>query len=152
MTPDEFDITDWPSTFGVRATPLEDALIETFQDPTYADVVGEVTAFLTARREAARAAGAAEVILDPGIGFGKTLAHNLALLRSLERFAGLGPLMLGASRKRLIAALDRDGPAEERLGGSLALALRGAEAGCAWLRVHDVAATRQAVAVWGALR
>ena len=121
-------------------------------DPTYEDVAAEVAAFLTARREAARAAGAAEVILDPGIGFGKTLAHNLALLRSLERFARLGPVMLGASRKRLIAALDRDGPADERLGGSLALALRGAEAGCAWLRVHDVAATRQAVAVWGAMR
>ena len=122
-------------------------------DPTYADVVGEVAAFLTARREAARAAGVTQVILDPGIGFGKTLAHNLALLRSLERFAALEvPLMLGASRKRLIAALDRDGPADERLGGSVALALRGAGAGCAWLRVHDVAATRQALAVSRAVR
>ena len=122
-------------------------------DPTYVDVVSEVADFLEARREAARVAGAERVVLDPGIGFGKTLAHNLALLRALGALAGLGtPLMLGASRKRMIAALDRDGPADERVGGSLALALRGAEAGCAWLRVHDVSATRQALAVWRAVR
>ena len=121
--------------------------------PAYDDVLGEVIGFLAERRNAARAAGVAEVVADPGLGFGKTLAHNLALLRSLERFAALEvPLMLGASRKRLIAALDRDGPADERLGGSVALALRGAGAGCAWLRVHDVAATRQALAVSRAVR
>ena len=120
--------------------------------PSYGDVVEEVSAFLAERRDAARAAGVTGIVFDPGIGFGKTLAHNLALLRALPRFAALGPVMLGASRKRLIAALDRDGPADERLGGSIAVALRGAAAGCAWLRVHDVAATRQAVSVWRAVR
>ncbi|NWG47384.1 MAG: dihydropteroate synthase, partial [Alphaproteobacteria bacterium] len=87
----------------------------TMQDaPSYDDVVAEVAAFLEARRAAAIEAGVpAEAIwLDPGIGFGKTLAHNLALLRALPRLARLGsPLLLGASRKRMIAALDREGPA-----------------------------------------
>ncbi|HOP20992.1 MAG TPA: dihydropteroate synthase, partial [Amphiplicatus sp.] len=83
-----------------------------------------------------------------GLGFGKKLEHNLALLGGLERFQALGaPVLLGASRKRFIAALDRDGPAEGRLGGSLAAALEGWRRGAAILRIHDVAATRQALAV-----
>lgn len=122
------------------------------QDPCYEDVVSETIAFLRARIDAAHAAGVTGIVADPGIGFGKTLDHNLALLRNLEAFTALGvPMMLGASRKRLIATLDRDGPADDRLGGSLALALRAAEAGWAWVRVHDVAATRQALAVFGAV-
>jgi len=119
----------------------------TMQDhPYYDDVVEEVYAFLTARMEACVKAGVAEqqLIVDPGIGFGKTLAHNLTLLANLERFQDLGrPVLLGASRKRFIAALDRDGPADERLGGSLAAVLAGWRAGASIFRVHDVAATRQ---------
>ena len=125
---------------------------QTMQDaPAYKDVVAEVLSFLHARIGAARGAGVASLVADPGIGFGKTLTHNLSLMRGLERFADLGvPLMMGASRKRFIAALDRDGPAHERVGGSLAAALRARQAGFAWFRVHDVAQTRQALAVWDA--
>ena len=124
----------------------------TMQDaPAYGDVVADVAAFLAARIDAARAAGVAKIVADPGIGFGKTVAHNAALLSSLDRFAALGvPMMLGASRKRFIAAMDREGAADERVGGSLAAALRAREAVFAWARVQDVAATRQALAVWDA--
>lgn len=119
--------------------------------PSYDDVTEEVFAFLADRIAVARSAGVADIIADPGIGFGKTLAHNVSLLREGERLADLDvPLMMGASRKRFIAALDRDGPADQRLGGSLAAVLRARAAGYAWFRVHDVAATRQALAVWGA--
>ncbi|MEO1656162.1 MAG: dihydropteroate synthase [Pseudomonadota bacterium] len=123
--------------------------------PAYTDVVEDVLAALQARIAACEAAGCdpQNLIADPGIGFGKTLEHNLALFGSLERFCDLDvPIMLGASRKRFIAALDREGPADERIGGSIAAALRGLEAGVSWLRVHDVAATRQALAVASALR
>jgi dihydropteroate synthase len=112
--------------------------------PAYADVVGEVSAFLVERRAATLAAGVPpeRVWLDPGIGFGKTLEHNLALLGSLERFAALGPVLLGASRKSFLGALTGRLPAE-RLLGSLACAARAAQAGVAAVRVHDVAATRE---------
>lgn len=122
---------------------------------SYEDPVEEVFAALSQRIAEAEAAGIARarLIADPGIGFGKTAEHNLALLRSLERFHALGvPLMLGASRKALIPAVAGPAPAGERLGGSLALALRGAEAGADWVRVHDVAETRQALLVWAAIR
>ena len=119
----------------------------------YADVVGEVFDWLAARVAAVRAAGVAQVIVDPGIGFGKTLAENLQLLNHLAVFHGLGcPVMLGASRKRLVGALSNEAPVGERLGGSLALAVRAAEAGVQLLRVHDVAETVQAVRVWRGLR
>jgi len=123
--------------------------------PRYDDVAGEVEAFLLARAEAAMAAGVAreKIWLDPGVGFGKTLEHNLALLRALPRLVALGfPVLLGASRKRFIAAIDRtaNDPAD-RLGGSLAVALEGARAGVAAIRVHDVAETRQALAVQAAV-
>ncbi len=125
------------------------------QAPAYADVVAEVAAYLSGRIAMAEAAGIprARIIADPGIGFGKALAHNLALLRNLPRLGELGvPLMVGASRKSLIPAIA--GPAEprERLGGSLALALHAAAAGAAWVRVHDVAETAQALAVWAAVQ
>ena len=128
---------------------------ETMQDdPQYEDVVREVAEFLAARRDAAIAAGVERrnIYVDPGIGFGKTLAHNLALLANLGQFATIAPVLLGASRKRFIAAIDRDGPADDsRLGGSLAAALAGAAQGAAVLRVHDVAAMRQALAVHTAI-
>ena len=119
----------------------------------YTDVVGEVFDWLEARVAAVRAAGVAQVIVDPGIGFGKSLADNLTLLNGLATFHGLGcPVMLGASRKRLIGALSNEAPATQRLGGSIALALAGAEAGMQLIRVHDVAETVQAVRVWRGLR
>lgn len=122
--------------------------------PRYDDVVAEVADFLAERIEAAVFAGVHRdrLIVDPGIGFGKTLEHNLTLLKNLPRFKELGrPILLGASRKRFIAAIDRDGPADERLGGSLAVALTGFAAGVDFVRVHDVAATRQAFAVAAAI-
>ena len=123
----------------------------TMQDaPRYENVVEEVRGELAARIAACEAAGIAKarLIADPGIGFGKALAHNLDLIASLDRLKPLGvPILLGASRKRFIAALDRQGPAAGRLGGSIAAALAGAARGASILRVHDVAATRQALAV-----
>lgn len=121
----------------------------------YDDVVGDVFAWLEARVEAAVAAGIdrARIVIDPGIGFGKSLGHNLALLNGLAALHGLGcPIMLGASRKRLIGALSNEAPATARLGGSLALAVRAAGQGVQLLRVHDVAETVQALRVWRGLR
>ncbi len=124
------------------------------KDPCYDDVVEEVYAYLAGRMEACVKAGVSEdrLIVDPGIGFGKTLKHNLTLLSHLDRFGALGrPVLLGASRKRFISALDRDGPAKERLGGSLAAALSGYARGASILRVHDVAETRQALSIYSAI-
>ena len=121
----------------------------------YRDVVLDVFDFLQERRDAAIAAGIARerIVLDPGIGFGKSLADNLALMAALPLFHALGqPLLVGASRKRMIAALAGDAPPDRRLGGSLALALGALDAGVQLLRVHDVAETVQAVRVWSALR
>jgi dihydropteroate synthase len=124
--------------------------------PRYDDVVGEVIAFLEARAGAAMAAGVAQskVWLDPGIGFGKSLNHNLALLEALPRIVALGfPVVLGASRKGFIRAIDpRATDAGDRLGGSLAAALIGARSGVAAVRVHDVRQTVQALGVDAAIR
>jgi dihydropteroate synthase len=124
--------------------------------PHYEDVLAEVSAFLVERAEAAMAAGVAreKIWLDPGIGFGKTLDHNLTLLAHLDRICALGfPVLLGASRKRFIAAVH---PAAEapaaRAPGSIAAALAGAEAGVAAVRVHDVGETAQALEVWAAIK
>lgn len=127
----------------------------TMQDrPHYDDVVLDVYDALEARVAACERAGIprARIIVDPGIGFGKNLAHNLALLGSLSVFHGLGcAVMLGASRKSFIGHLT-GAKADDRLPGSIAAALLGAAQGMQLLRVHDVAATRQALAVWqGAL-
>ena len=121
----------------------------------YRDVVLDVFDFLKARRDAAIAGGVAaeRIILDPGIGFGKSLADNLALLRELPLFRALGcPILVGASRKRMIAAIAGQAPPDRRLGGSLALALAALDGGAHILRVHDVAETTQAAAVWRALQ
>lgn len=117
----------------------------------YADVVGEVFGWLEARIAAVVAAGVARdrIIVDPGIGFGKSLGDNLALINGLAAFHGLGcPIMLGASRKRMIGALADEAPVDRRLGGSIALALKGIEAGVQLLRVHDVLETVQAAKIW----
>jgi dihydropteroate synthase len=123
--------------------------------PRYADVVAEVTSYLAARAEAALAAGVARerIWLDPGIGFGKTLTHNLALLASLDHIVDLGfPVLLGVSRKSFIRSLDPTAEAAgDRLGGSLAAALAGARAGVAAVRVHDVRETVQALAMQAAI-
>ena len=122
-------------------------------DPRYDDVVAEVEAFLAERAEAAVAAGVARerIALDPGIGFGKTLAHNLALLRALPRLTGLGPLLLGVSRKRFLGALTGRELAEDRVAASVAAALYCYRGGAHLLRVHDVRATADALAVERAL-
>ena len=121
----------------------------------YGNVLTEVFDWLAARIAAVVAAGGdpARIVVDPGIGFGKSLADNLALLNGLSIFHGLGcPVMLGVSRKRLIGALSNEAPVGERLGGSVALAIKGVEAGVQVLRVHDVVETAQAVRVWRGLR
>ena len=131
---------------------------KTMQDaPAYVDVFMEVFAYLAARIELCVTVGVAreKIIIDPGIGFGKSLEHNSTLLRRLGEFQKLGaPVLLGASRKRFIGALDGDGAArgaEDRLGGSVAAAIEGWRRGASILRVHDVAATRQALRVVNAI-
>ncbi|MGZ3198294.1 MAG: dihydropteroate synthase [Croceibacterium sp.] len=124
-------------------------------DASYGNVVLDVFDWLAAARDRAVAGGIerSRIILDPGIGFGKTLAENLALLNALSLFHALGqPLLLGASRKRTIGALSNEAPAHQRLGGSVALALVGMNAGVQLLRVHDVFDTVQARNVWRGLR
>ena len=119
----------------------------------YADVVLEVARFLRDRVATLEALGIARarIAIDPGIGFGKTMAHNLALIEALPILAGIGcPILLGASRKRFIGTLSGVEAAEDRLAGSLAVALAGVARGAAILRVHDVADTIQALAVWQA--
>ncbi len=119
-------------------------------------VVEDVAAYLLERVEAVVAAGVAmdDIWLDPGIGFAKTPAQSLALIRRLDRIVALGrPVLLGASRKRFISAIDASasGPGD-RLAGSITVALAGARAGAAAVRVHDVRETRQALLVEAAIR
>ncbi|MBY6218360.1 dihydropteroate synthase [Qipengyuania aquimaris] len=121
----------------------------------YSSVVFDVFDELRSRRDEAMEAGidASRILLDPGIGFGKSLADNLALFNALPLFHALGhPLLLGASRKRLIGALSNEAGAGERLGGSIALAVKGMDAGVQLHRVHDVPETVQARNVWRGLR
>jgi dihydropteroate synthase len=122
-------------------------------DPHYDDVVAEVKAFLAERLEAALAVGVPEegIWLDPGIGFGKTGAHNMELLRRLGELRGLGrPLVVGTSRKSFIGRLDGS-PPEERLGGTIASSVLAAVEGAEVLRVHDVAEVRQALTLTAAV-
>lgn len=121
--------------------------------PRYDDVAIEVEAFLAGRLDAAEAAGIdrARLFIDPGFGFGKTLDHNLALMRTLVRLTKLAPVLVGVSRKRMIGALTgRD--IQDRLAGSLAAAIRAVENGAAIVRVHDVKQTVDALKVWEATR
>jgi dihydropteroate synthase len=121
----------------------------------YHDPLIEVYDWLSDRIDAVVAGGIARdrIIVDPGIGFGKAVAANLAILNGLALFHGLGcPILLGASRKRLIGALSNEAPVEQRLGGSIALALKGAEQGVQIIRVHDVAETVQALHIARGMR
>ena len=117
--------------------------------PRYDDPVEEVLASLRARVDACEAAGVerANITVDPGIGFGKRLADNLALLRATDRFAALAPTLIGTSRKSFIQGIDGS-PVDRRLPGSLSSALYAVQGGASLLRVHDVWETVQAVRVW----
>ena len=123
------------------------------RDPNYADVVAEVKAYLAARIHAAERAGIARdrITIDPGFGFGKNRAHNLELLRRLAEFRSLGvPVIAGLSRKSMLGGITGK-PVEERLAASIAAAVLAAERGAHILRVHDVAETKDALAVRQAL-
>jgi dihydropteroate synthase len=119
-------------------------------EPRYTDVVREVTDFLRSRAEHAVASGVSQenVIVDPGIGFGKTVDHNLALLRNLEAVTDLGfPVLLGASRKSFIGSITGRGEAAERVFGTVATTVLAYEKGATLFRVHDVRANSEALAV-----
>ena len=120
----------------------------------YGDVVADVFYHLEARIKACLDAGIARerIMVDPGLGFGKTLSDNLALVNGLATFQGLGvPLLFAGSRKRLIGALSNEAPAADRLGGSVALAFRAAQLGAQMVRVHDVKESVQALHLWRGL-
>ena len=115
--------------------------------PQYVDVVGEVKGFLIQRREQCIAAGidARDILIDPGFGFGKTTAHNLTLFKALDQLVAIGvPLLVGMSRKRMIGEL-LNAPTDQRLIGSVTMALLAAQKGAAIVRVHDVTETVQAL-------
>ncbi len=123
-------------------------------DPCYGDVVEDVSLFLGKRVDACLNAGIGRdrLVLDPGFGFGKTLAHNLALLARLERLEALDlPLLVGISRKSMIGALLDGAPVEQRLHGSVAAAVMAVERGASIIRVHDVAPTVEALKVVSAV-
>ncbi len=128
---------------------------ETMQDnPQYDDVLLDVYDYLEGRIRAAEAAGIprARILVDPGIGFGKTQEHNLALLRGISLFHGLGcPILLGVSRKRFIGTIGHAQNAADRAPGSVAVALDALDQGVQMLRVHDIAETKQALRLWRAL-
>ena len=120
-------------------------------EPTYTDVVTEVLAFLAERKNSCMTAGidSKKIILDPGFGFGKTLAHNLTLFSAIDQFVGTGhPVLVGVSRKAMIGQMLGLEHTEQRLMGSVALALLAAQRGAAILRVHDVLETKHAIDVW----
>lgn len=127
----------------------------TMQDaPAYDDVLLDVHDFLEGRITAAEAAGIprGRILVDPGIGFGKTVAHNLALIRGLAILHGLGcGILFGASRKRFIGTIGEAPEATERMPGSIAVALEALRQGAQVIRVHDVRETRQALLLWEAL-
>jgi len=123
------------------------------ESPSYQDVVREVRDYLAQRVAAAEQAGIARdrIVVDPGFGFGKTVEHNLALLRSLAEFSSLGvALLAGLSRKAMLGKLTGREP-QERVHASIAAALLAVQNGAQIVRVHDVAATRDALAVWNAV-
>lgn len=129
---------------------------ETMQKkPHYEDVVAEVIQHLEGQIEScvARGLSRSEIAVDPGIGFGKTVEHNLQLMNALDQFRALNcPVVLGVSRKSTIAHLSRGEAPKDRVAGSVAAALAGIERGVHVVRVHDVAETCQAIAVWQAIK
>ena len=135
-------IMHWPDADTHEASGGGNALLDTYD-------------WLEARIQALEAAGIARdrIIIDPGIGFGKGVGENLAILNGLALFHGLGcPILLGASRKRFIGALSNEAPVGARLGGSVAVAMKAAEQGVQIIRVHDVPETVQALHIWRGLR
>ncbi len=123
-------------------------------EPTYTDVVAEVLAFLDERKYICMKAGidSQKIILDPGFGFGKTLAHNLTLFNAIDQFVATGhPVLVGVSRKSMIGQMLGLEHTDQRLMGSVALALLAAQRGAAILRVHDVLETKQTLNVWQTL-
>ncbi|MDL1891497.1 dihydropteroate synthase [Sphingobacteriales bacterium CHB3] len=131
----------------IKGTP------KTMQDnPEYGSLFGEISDFLSAGIETARKAGVTQIMVDPGIGFGKRVEHNLQLIKDIGRLQGLGcPIVLGASRKSFIGRI-LDVPIDERLEGSLAAAVAAALNGVHVLRVHDVKETKRAVMVADAIK
>jgi dihydropteroate synthase len=129
---------------------------ETMQDdPHYDDVLVEVYLRLAERIEVAEKAGISRdrILIDPGFGFGKKLAHNLELMNGLALFHSLGcPIVVGASRKRTIGALSGEAPADRRVAGSIAFALKAVEQGAQIIRAHDVFETVQALKIWRGMR
>jgi dihydropteroate synthase len=124
-------------------------------DPRYDDVLVEVYLWLEDRIAAAVEAGVKRehILVDPGFGFGKKVAHNLELMNGLALLHSLGcPLVVGASRKRTIGALSGEAPADKRLGGSIAFAMKAVEQGVQIVRVHDVPETVQALRIWRGMR
>lgn len=155
--PGAFEVACEAAGAGVSLTIMHmDRDPATMQDnPDYVDVVAEVHDFLAKRVAAFRAAGvpADQLVVDPGFGFGKTVAHNLALLRNLGGLREIGAgVLAGLSRKSTIGALTGRDKADERVIGSVAAALIAAQNGATILRVHDVGATRDALRVWEAVR
>ena len=149
------DLCDQLRTAGVPVVLMHsiETPITMQDDPRYEDVLLDVYDALAARLAVTEAAGIARdrLAIDPGIGFGKTLEHNLALLARLSVFHDLGvPVLLGASRKRFIGTIGAEAEAARRMPGSLAVALAGVAQGMQMIRVHDVAETRQALRLWQA--
>ena len=131
--------------------PVDDpAVMQRHTD--YVDVVGDVVAFLRDHAALALAEGVPTVIVDPGIGFGKTVEQNVALVRRLDELVALGhPVLVGASRKRFIGVLTGVEQPEERVAGTVAVHLAAVGRGARLIRAHDVAAHRQALAMWRAV-
>jgi dihydropteroate synthase len=122
-------------------------------EPVYGDVVAEVKRFLEEQVAAARAGGVRDISVDPGVGFGKTAAHNFEILRRLEEFQSLAcPVLVGPSRKSFLGSLQGQQDASKRLEGTLAVAVISAMKGASVVRVHDVAACRRALQVADAVR
>lgn len=122
------------------------------QDPSYDDVVDEIYGFFVRQSDLARSVGLENLILDPGIGFGKTVQHNLEILRKMDRFRELGhPLLLGASRKSMIGQLLGGRPVDGRLAGTLAVHCHALMAGTHILRVHDIREAKDTIMVYNAI-
>ena len=122
------------------------------KSPVYADVVGEIISFFKERIKKLKTAGIDEITIDPGIGFGKTLAHNLEIFRNIDKFCALGyPVLIGASRKSFISGISGVG-LDDRLSGSLAGACASVLKGASVVRVHDVKETRRALDIVDAIK